>query len=361
MYTHTPRQRARILRPDEVIRIFKETHIPTVEEVVERVGRRYRKLRPRKPGKKGIIEFELQRVQLVYNILKSVFDKLASLPPTEAMNDFHKTLIRELIGEKYDEAIKRARFIRKMLEKLWDDYRLLIVTSESPRETARLRREAVGRLISLLRRYRKHLDTLLRVKEEILKTHVISEQLPVVVIAGIPSAGKSTLISILSTAKPEVAPYPFTTKNIIVGKTRCGGLDVYLVDTPGLLDRPYEELNEIEKKAYIALKTLPHLLIYMFDVSPERVVDIDGQLHLLDQIIRDIVETRGIEILPVINKIDIADPEAVKRVKESIKNRRLEFIEISAQKMINIDKLLKALCEKAVERYLTSLDQRPSL
>ncbi len=263
------------------------------------------------------------------------------------------------MGPDYDKAIERAHFILKMLNSLWEDYKLLIVTAESPSEAARLRKEAVGRMISLWRRYKRHLNVLIRVKEEILKTHVISEDLPIIVIAGIPSAGKSTLISALSTAKPEIASYPFTTKTIIVGKMQCHPLDVYLVDTPGILDRPYEELNEIERKAYVALKTLPHLLVYLFDVSPERVVDIEGQLRLFKQIRDNIVSLRGISIIPVINKIDVADYSALKEIKEALKREGVEAVEISAREGSNLGMLKKLLCEKAVGYYLKLAGQHP--
>ncbi len=82
----------RVLSPNEVVKVFKETHIPSVEEVIGRIGRRYRRLKPRRKGRKGLIEFELQRVQLVYNILSSVIEKITQLPQTRNMNEFHATL-----------------------------------------------------------------------------------------------------------------------------------------------------------------------------------------------------------------------------------------------------------------------------
>ncbi|AEM38078.1 small GTP-binding protein [Pyrolobus fumarii 1A] len=335
-----------------VVRLFKETHIPSIEEVVERIGRRYRRLRPRRRGAKGLIEFELKRVELVYNILRSVFEKLAKLPPTKYMNEYHALLIKSIYGDAYDKAIERARYALRLLEQLWNDYRLLIVTAENPREAARLRKEAAGRMISVWRRYKKHVDVLIEVKNEIIKTHVVSENLPVIVVAGIPSAGKSTLIRRVSSAEPEIAAYPFTTKTIIVGKLRCPQLETYIVDTPGILDRPYEELNDIEKKAYVALRALADVIVFLVDVSPERILDVQQQYHILDQIHDTIAEPAGTDIIVVINKVDVKEEAALKEAVSNALARGLTVIEISALTGHGVDMLLQLACDKAFKHFI---------
>ena len=351
MSTVDERRRGR-LKPDDVVKLFKEVYIPGVEELVERIGRRYRRLRVRRRGAAGRKELELKRVELVYNILRDTFRRLASLPSTSEMDEFHATLIREMMGGAYDAAIERARYILRMLERIWDDYRLLIVTAPNVREASRLRKEATGRMISFWRRYRRHLETLLRAKEEIVKTHVVSEDLPVVVVAGVPSAGKSTLIRRVSTAEPEVAPYPFTTRSIIVGKFRCGRLDAYIVDTPGILDRPLEELNEIERKAYVALKSLAHTVIYLFDPSVERSVDLEGQARVLQEIMREFAPGRP--LLVAVNKVDIAGEEAILEAERLARKAGYtgRVYRVSAATGEGVDELLRDACRAALDYYL---------
>ncbi len=344
------------LKPDEVVRVFKETSIPGTDELVERIGRRYRRLKRRKPGVKGAIELEVKRVELVYNILRDTLKRISQLPRTSEMDEFHASLINEIYGEEYDKAIERARYLIRILDKLWDDYRLLILTSESPREAARLRKEASGRMLSLWRRYRRQLEIIRRVRDEIVKTHVVSEDLPVIVVAGVPSAGKSTLIRRVSTAEPEVASYPFTTKTIIVGKMRCGVLDAYIVDTPGILDRPFDELNEIEKKAYVALRSLAHTVVFLLDPSIEKTVELDGQLRLLQQIREGLARDKA--LLVAINKIDAVPPHVLHEIEEKLASMGFKRIyKISALRGEGVDELISDACKAALEAYLSASSQ----
>jgi nucleolar GTP-binding protein len=83
--------------------------------------------------------------------------------------------------------------------------------------------------------------------------------------------GKSSLLRCLSSAKPEIAQYPFTTKEIHVGHIEKTEKYItkrfQIIDTPGLLDRPLSKRNEIEKQAIAALTHLADLIVFVLDVS----------------------------------------------------------------------------------------------
>ncbi len=329
------------LTAKQLVDLFKSKHIPDDEEVVRYVGERYRRLKPpkHKDRVKRRILFEYKRLELVYNIVSAKLRELLELPPTSRMDDFHRTLVTMFVGDAYDNALRQIRKALKLAREFWTTYRLMILSATSPEEAKRFRREGSGRILSLVRRLRKHLLLLRRVRDEIVKTHVVSEGLPVAVIAGIPSAGKSTLVRRVSTAEPEVADYPFTTKTVIVGKARYKDITFYIVDTPGLLERPFEQLNEIERKALAALMTLPDVIVFLFDVSPDRYIDLEGQARLY-QSVKKLAEEKKIPIIVVANKVDAAEQNILEKVKKLVGD---ELLPISALTGQGVDRLLERL------------------
>jgi len=139
-----------------------------------------------------------------------------------------------------------------------------------------------------------------------LRTFPDIEDIPTVVIAGYPNVGKSSLIRQLSTAKPEIAQYPFTTKQIYVGhieKTVHYEKKKYqIIDTPGLLDRPLSERNNIEKQAIAALRHLADLIVFIFDPSGTSGYQMNEQILMLDNIKKLFSD---VPFIIVENKLDI--------------------------------------------------------
>jgi nucleolar GTP-binding protein len=340
------------------VRKIKEIHVYSSDEIIRVVGERYRRLRPRRPGKRGRIEFELKRLETVFNVAYSRLKQAAEMPNIESLSTFHRSLVDSFIGsEQYIKALKRVRKGLRLIRIFWNEYRLLILSSQSPSEAARLRREGSGRILSVIRRLKKDLEVLSKTRVELLKTHIIAEGLPIVVVAGIPSAGKSTLVAALSTAEPEIASYPFTTKQIIVGKVTSVTPNFYIVDTPGILERPPEEHNVIERKALAALRSLPDVVVYLFDPSIDRVQDIDKQIRLLESIVHSFIKDNTALLVLAINKIDAAEKEALDKLEETLDktiianeaiSRKLchnKPLRISALKRTGLETLLEAIMD----------------
>ena len=85
--------------------------------------------------------------------------------------------------------------------------------------------------------------------------------------AGSPNVGKSALITSLSSGEPEIAAYPFTTKQLHLGHFMNRRRKYQMVDTPGLLDRPMHKRNDIEMQAISALENLGSLVLFLIDES----------------------------------------------------------------------------------------------
>ena len=166
-------------------------------------------------------------------------------------------------------------------------------------------REIYGRISSVVRQIEKDLVILSQVQLFMNKLPEIGDTLTIV-IAGYPNVGKSSLLRCLSSAKPKIAQYPFTTKEIHVGhieKTEGYISKRYqIIDTPGLLDRPISKKNEIEKQALAALNHLADLIIFMIDPSETCGYSLINQNNLLKHIKEFFGNSK---IIVVENKADI--------------------------------------------------------
>lgn len=168
-------------------------------------------------------------------------------------------------------------------------------------------KEIYGRVSSIVKQVDKYL-VFLADAQKVLRTFPDIEDVPTVVIAGYPNVGKSSLIRWLSAAKPEVAQYPFTTKQIYVGhmeKTvHYDKKKFQIIDTPGLLDRPLTERNQIEKQAIAALRHLADLIVFIFDPSGTSGYPMDEQALMLQNIKKLF---NDVPFIIVENKIDVTD------------------------------------------------------
>lgn len=121
-----------------------------------------------------------------------------------------------------------------------------------------------------------HNESFVNVLEELLELQKSLRRIPVfeldtltVVLVGAPNVGKSSLVRAVSSGVPEVNDYPFTTRSVTVGHI-AGDEEkprVQVMDTPGLLDRPEGERNEMEKLTFASLTHLPTAVIFVIDAS----------------------------------------------------------------------------------------------
>jgi nucleolar GTP-binding protein len=143
------------------------------------------------------------------------------------------------------------------------------------------RKEVYGRVSSLLDRISKELLVLAKAREVLKSLPHIDPKVPTAVVAGSPNVGKSALVARLSSAEPEVAAYPFTTKAVTVGHFYHRRHAYQVVDTPGILDRPLEEQNPIEMRALAAIEHLTNVLVFLIDPSEDCEATVEEQEALM--------------------------------------------------------------------------------
>jgi nucleolar GTP-binding protein len=157
-------------------------------------------------------------------------------------------------------------------------------------------------MASFVKQVDKELKFLGKARNIMRKFPAINPEDPTVVIAGSPNVGKSQLVGRISTAKPRVAVYPFTTQEISVGVFEKKYLRYQVIDTPGLLDRDLSDRNEFELRGILALKHLSDLIVFMFDPSESCGYSMEDQEHLFKAIKK---EFSSVPIIEVENKTDM--------------------------------------------------------
>ncbi|MCG2788249.1 MAG: GTPase ObgE [Anaerolineae bacterium] len=157
-------------------------------------------------------------------------------------------------------------------------------------------------------------------------------------IIGVPNAGKSTLLSVLTNAKPEIAPYPFTTIQPNLGVAEIDAdTSVILADIPGLIEGAsqgvglgHDFLRHIQRT-----RVLIHLLDGLSDDPLADFSQINTELSLFDENLGKKPQ------IVALNKID--QPEAqelLPKLKKEMKKRGVELLSISAMARTDVQALL---------------------
>jgi nucleolar GTP-binding protein len=264
--------------------------VPTADELIDRAFRRATKVMVADPDHfYRTKKITIAKLQSVTQGLDSALSSLVKgFPSFDSLHPFQKELLDLLVNlDKLKKALGALDWARKKILELAGDELRQMRRSHDLGFIDDRRGVAYGRIASVVKQIKKDLNYLAQARERIRKLPMILPEAPSVVIAGYPNVGKSMLVSKLSSAKPAVAPYPFTTKGIIVGHFTERWRKYQVIDTPGLLDRPLDERNEIELQAVLALRHLADVLVFLIDPTGESNATVETQQELLAQAKRD--------------------------------------------------------------------------
>jgi len=149
-------------------------------------------------------------------------------------------------------------------------------------------------------------------------------------LVGFPNVGKSTLISVVSAARPKIANYHFTTLTPVLGVVRLEEERSFVMaDIPGLIEGASEGIG-------LGHEFLRHvercrLILHVLDVSGSEgrdpIEDFEKINHELANFSEALAECPQIVVA---NKSDMATPEQIDRLKEFIRSKNLPFYSISA-------------------------------
>jgi len=163
---------------------------------------------------------------------------------------------------------------------------------------------------------------------------------------GFPNVGKSTLVSVVSEAKPKIANYHFTTLTPVLGVIRMDeGSSFVMADIPGLIEGAGEG-------AGLGHEFLRHvdrcrLLVHVIDVSGSEgrdpIDDFEKINHELEVFSPELAER---EQIVVANKCDLTDDEEVERIGEWFRSRGYAFFPVMAAIAEGTDKLINYIASE---------------
>lgn len=165
-------------------------------------------------------------------------------------------------------------------------------------------------------------------------------------LVGFPNVGKSTLISVVSAAKPKIANYHFTTLTPVLGVVKIEeGKSFVMADIPGLIEGAsegvglgHEFLRHVERC---------RLIVHVIDLSGSEgrdpIEDFKAINHELENFSMELAEAPQIVAA---NKSDMATPEQVERLRNYVEDQGLLFYEISAATTKGTKELMYGVWER---------------
>jgi nucleolar GTP-binding protein len=271
--------------------------VPTADEVLDRSFRRAAtRMKEKKNKDRANEEFVRAVSQAIHDRLVRV---IQSFPEFDTVPPFYRDVVEIMWGlERVRKALGGVGWAARWARTHGPG---LAYQTRKAENTAVLRKRAVARLASVVHQINDDLLFLNEIRNVLRKLPHVSDEFTVV-IAGYPNVGKSSFIKLVSTASPEVASYPFTTKGIIVGHRTIGYDRMQFIDTPGILDRQKEERNAIERQALNAIVNLADVILFILDASEHCGYPIEEQVRLL----HEVEEMVTVPVYVVSNKSDIA-------------------------------------------------------
>jgi nucleolar GTP-binding protein len=223
------------------------------------------------------------------NTIIAVLDSyVKKFPSIDQLSLFYQELISiQIDADKLRKALGAVDWGKKTIQRIHRSQLRSLKTSKNLFYIEKKQREIHGRITSVLKQIDDQL-IVLKKAQEIMRHFPDIADMPTVVIAGYPNVGKSSLLTCLSKAKPMIAHYPFTTKEIHVGhmQKQIGfqKITFQLIDTPGLFDRSDEKRNDIEQLAVAALKYLADVIVFLVDPTETCGYSLADQKQLIERV-----------------------------------------------------------------------------
>ena len=181
-------------------------------------------------------------------------------------------------------------------------------------------------------------------KREVIELQLELKSIADVGLVGFPNVGKSTILSVLTAARPKIANYHFTTLQPNLGIVKQGDTSFVLADIPGLVEGAAEGVGL--GHAFLRHVERTRMLLHVVDISGSEGRD---PLQDFDAIMKELEAYGDLKNRPMIavaNKMDLPGAEEnLERLREKLKGTGIPVYAVSAATRKNFDRLMYATAE----------------
>ncbi|KAF9453331.1 P-loop containing nucleoside triphosphate hydrolase protein [Macrolepiota fuliginosa MF-IS2] len=301
--------------------------------------------------------FKISRIRNFYmrkvKFTQDSFDEklgaiLSEFPMLDDLHPFLSSLMNVLYDKNhYKLALGQLRTARHLIDQVAKDYVRLLKFGDSLYRCKQLKKAALGRMATIMKRQKDPLAYLEQVRQHISRLPAIDPNTRTLLICGYPNVGKSSFMNKVTRADVDVQPYAFTTKSLFVGHLDYKYLRWQVIDTPGILDHPLEEMNTIEMQSITAMAHLKACVLYFMDLSEQCGYTIEAQCKLFHSI-KPLFN--GKPVMLVINKIDVTRLEDLTQenrtlVQEIIDAEGVHSVQVSCYSEEGVMELKNKACD----------------
>ncbi|KAI5961008.1 NOG1 [Candida pseudojiufengensis] len=328
--------------------------VPTSNEMLDIILNRTQRKTPTviRPGFKitRIRAFYMRKVKFTAEGFVEKFnDLLSGFPNINDVHPFHRDLMDTLYEKNhYKVSLAAVSKAKTLIEQVSRDYNRLLKFGQSLYQCKQLKRAALGRMATITKKLKDPFIYLEQVRQHLGRLPSIDPNTRTLLICGYPNVGKSSFLRCITKADVEVQPYAFTTKSLYVGHFDYKYLRFQAIDTPGILDRPTEEMNNIEMQSIYAIAHLRSCVLYFMDLSEQCGFSIEAQVKLFHSI-KPLFANKSVMI--VMNKSDIIKIEDLDQEKQDLLDTLkvvlgVEIMQTSCYEEENVMQVRNHACEK---------------
>ncbi|CAK4076824.1 unnamed protein product, partial [Aphanomyces euteiches] len=283
-----------------------------------------------------LINYHLLKLASLTSHVANEFPALRTLHPFE-----HEVVVLTLGPGTYEKQLQHLRKVYSALHKCGKAYEMENKDVRTQVESTDVMARCIDALKEVVQEQAPVLKETAEMAKTLRKLPEIDLDKPLFALVGSPNVGKSSLVKALTTANPEVLQ-----------------LSLHVADTPGLLFRPDDERNAIEKLALSILTKTQATVGFVVDPTGSSGTSVTEQLALRDELRLKLPHKAQSSWIDLVSKIDVPyDKSALSDQQQSLLETMLPVSTHTNQGLAVVDTRLRAMLQAATSNDDEDLDR----